>query len=284
MKKRILLVDDEEMTHMNFKKRFENTGYELDFASNSIEGLDKIKRNNYDLIILDIFMPDLNNRQSDNAGVELLKIITELKPGLPVIMNTVIKKVEVASEAIRLGAKAFLIKNSISTEELMARIEDATRTLEKIISCGESARLEFKSSLRWDFKENKIDKKTIGCAWLTTIVAFLNTEGGTLLIGVADDGCILGIEADKFPNEDKYLLHFSNLVNQHIGPEFSQFVNAELIPINSKKVLHVQCEKSKKPVFLRKNKDEEDFYIRVGPSSRKLSIRETLEYLGNKKD
>ncbi len=57
----------------------------------------------------------------------------------------------------------------------------------------ESKTLEFKSSLRWDLKNDQKDDKHITHASLKTIAAFLNTDGGDLLIGVADDGTVLGI-------------------------------------------------------------------------------------------
>ncbi|MCD6174770.1 MAG: ATP-binding protein, partial [Planctomycetes bacterium] len=76
----------------------------------------------------------------------------------------------------------------------------------EVIAAGENDGLEFKSTLRWNLRSNKPDK-AMEIACLKTMAAFLNSEGGTLLVGVEDDGHILGIGADKFPNEDKFLLH-----------------------------------------------------------------------------
>ena len=60
------------------------------------------------------------------------------------------------------------------------------RNAEALIKQGESKTLEFKSTLRWNLKEDRKDKRVTFAA-LKTIAAFLNTEGGDLLIGVADD-------------------------------------------------------------------------------------------------
>ena len=49
-------------------------------------------------------------------------------------------------------------------------------------------------------------------AVLKTIVAFLNSDGGNLLIGVADDGAIIGADVASFDNKDKMGLHLSNLI------------------------------------------------------------------------
>ena len=61
---------------------------------------------------------------------------------------------------------------------------------------GESKTLEFKSTLRWNTKEDRKDDKVITHSALKTVAAFLNTDGGDLLIGVRDDGSIIGIERD----------------------------------------------------------------------------------------
>jgi hypothetical protein len=62
-------------------------------------------------------------------------------------------------------------------------------------------------------------------AWLKAVVGFMNSDGGILLIGVSDDGEILGLDADNFANEDKCRLHFKNLINTYIGVEFTRFIS-----------------------------------------------------------
>ncbi len=155
--------------------------------------------------------------------------------------------------------------------------EASEEDIRALIHKGESAELEFKSTLRWNLKTGKPDKK-IELASLKSIVSFLNSEGGTLLIGVDDEGGILGIDAQNFRNEDKYLLHFNNLIKQHIGLEFSQNLGFALKPVSEKKILVVDCEPSEQPVFL-KHDTEEEFYVRFGPGSRRLPTSKVLEYL-----
>ncbi len=151
------------------------------------------------------------------------------------------------------------------------------RDVENLIARGEGATLEFKSTVRMNLKTEKFGKE-IELAWLKGATAFMNSDGGTLLIGVSDDGEILGVEQDKFESEDKCRLHLKNLVNQHIGAGLSPLIRFQVQPINSKLVVVVQCERSAKPVFL-KGKNKEAFYIRSGPSSVELSPREVLEYV-----
>lgn len=146
---------------------------------------------------------------------------------------------------------------------------------EKIIAQGESEKVEFKSTLRWNLMANKVDK-AMENGVLKTIVAFLNTAGGTLLIGVKDDGSVLGIENDQFPSEDKFLLHFANLVNERIGKQHLGHLHYGLREIAARKILRVDCNPSPDPVFLKNNGEE--FYVRNGPSSAQLSTSEVLEY------
>ncbi|MBI5964046.1 MAG: putative DNA binding domain-containing protein [Chloroflexi bacterium] len=148
--------------------------------------------------------------------------------------------------------------------------------VEKIIQAGESKSVEFKSTLRWSIRAKQNDEK-IEHEVLKTIVAFLNTDGGTLLVGVEDNGNFLGIELDGFPNEDKYLLYFRDLLVTKIGREYFDIIKFGLEPVKEKKALLVECKRSSKPAFVKYD-GKEEFFIRTGPSSAKLSPSEMLEY------
>ena len=155
--------------------------------------------------------------------------------------------------------------------------EDFEERVLTLIHYGESPTVEFKSTMRTNLKSGKVGKE-IELAWLKGVVGFLNTDGGVLLIGVNDAGEVIGIEADNFENDDKCLLHFKNLMNQHIGAEFSKYLQAEVRPVVGKTIVAVSCEKAREPVFLMIGKNEE-FHIRSGPSSMKLTPRQMLQYL-----
>ncbi|HRY15362.1 MAG: putative DNA binding domain-containing protein [Candidatus Competibacteraceae bacterium] len=146
-----------------------------------------------------------------------------------------------------------------------------------LIRYGESPNLEFKSTLRTNLRTGKTGKE-IELAWLKSVVGFLNSDGGILLIGVNDGGEVVGIAADQFENDDKCLLHFKNLINQHVGAEFSKYLHAEIRPVTGKTVVAVVCEKAREPAFLLAGGNEE-FHIRSGPSSIKLTPRQMLQYL-----
>jgi hypothetical protein len=90
------------------------------------------------------------------------------------------------------------------------------------------------------------------------------------------------LEPDHFPNADKYLLHVNNLIRNRIGMEVTQRIKFELKPLDGKEILCFQCLPSPEAVFLKNDKDEE-FYVRMGPGSRKLTSRETLRYMNDRK-
>lgn len=147
-----------------------------------------------------------------------------------------------------------------------------------LIDQGESERLEFKSSLRVNLHTKKPDKK-IEFSVLKSITGFLNTDGGTLLIGVSDDGSILGIKQDGFTNLDKFYQHYTNLVQNHIGNQYLPLIKSALIHMDEENtILKVDCVKSQKPVFLHMN-NEEYFFVRIGPASVKLGDKKLLEYV-----
>ncbi len=152
--------------------------------------------------------------------------------------------------------------------------------LEQTIAGGESSRAEFKSTVRTNLKTGKQGKE-IELAWLKAVVAFLNSQGGILLLGVADDGSILGLDADGFDSNDRCLLHIKNLLNQHLGAEFFRFIRITLVETPDGRVVMIQCTPAGKPVFLRIGKNEE-FYIRSGPASTKLSPSQIVNYIQKK--
>ena len=156
------------------------------------------------------------------------------------------------------------------------RSREQTSTLE-LIREGETEYVEFKSSLRWNIYTNKKDS-AIEHACLKTIAAFMNSEGGTLLIGVNDKGELLGLENDQFQNEDKMLLHITKLINDRISPLHSQFINLNIEGINEKQVLRVDCEAATVPSYLTYQK-EEHFYVRTGPSTTSLNLRKLYDFI-----
>jgi len=158
-------------------------------------------------------------------------------------------------------------------------IQEDRQQLAELLKQGESGKLEYKSTFRWDLKAGKTNP-AVEHASLKTIAGFLNSTGGILLIGVRDDGSIEGIESDRFANEDKFLLHLWTLIRTSLGRDISPYIQTTLEKKEDKTVCIVRCLKSPQPVFLRQSGFNEEFFIRVGPSSNALDISEALRYIG----
>lgn len=142
---------------------------------------------------------------------------------------------------------------------------------------GESDTVEFKSSLRWNVYAKKRDK-AIEFASLKTIAAFINTNGGHLLIGVNDEAEPIGLENEQFENDDKMLLHLTNLIKTRIGTLFMRYIHLSVEELDEQKVLRVDCFPSEHPAYLSDGNDEY-FFIRTGPSTTNLSVSKVYEYI-----
>ena len=152
-------------------------------------------------------------------------------------------------------------------------LTESEKILEKIKQ-GESKTLEFKSSFSKNQYTNKQDPELIKAS-LKNVVAFANTNGGTLLIGVDDDGNILGIENDFYKNDDKYKLDFKNRLKDKIGSKIFGLIDYNILEVNSKLIFVVDIKKSDKAVFYEKK----DFYVRNNPSCDKLLGNDMIEYI-----
>ena len=159
----------------------------------------------------------------------------------------------------------------------------AHRQAEELVKQGEAKTLEFKSTLRWNLREDKKDDKLITHSVLITIAAFLNTDGGDLLIGVADDGTVTGIEKDQFENDDAFMRHLAQAVRNGLGDRAGTCIDPKTQIVQGKTVCLVSCQRSPEPVFLKWKGTEEagdgEFYVRSGPGSVKLNPESATKYI-----
>ena len=153
--------------------------------------------------------------------------------------------------------------------------------VERLILAGESERLEFKSTIRKNLETGEKDKR-MEKAVLKTLVAFLNSEGGTLLVGVQDDGNIIGADVDTFENKDKMGLHLTNLISSQIGNGFLPYISVSMVDFDERVVVRVGCEPCPDPVFLRDGKAE-IFYVRSGPQTVELTGMALIDYVDNRR-
>ena len=171
----------------------------------------------------------------------------------------------------------YMLDDLINEEEFSRE-----RPLSDLISMGEGMGLEFKSTLQWDVVQGK-QNKGLRDATVKTIVAFLNTEGGTLLIGVEDSGAIFGLERDLNivgGSQDRFLQLLNSLVADRIGVQHTPHVVARLDAVDGKPICIVDISKSTSEAFMSGASGSE-FYVRVGNTTRKLDSEGTLVYRHN---
>ena len=156
-----------------------------------------------------------------------------------------------------------------------------------MIAEGESDSVEFKSSLRWDYKEKCINKK-LEEVIVKSVAAFANGQGGTLLIGVDDNGEILGLESDYAGlgdiDRDKFELHLRNVLNNHFGVALvTTKLHVRFHSLADKEVCQIDITACTEPVLVKfpdKNGQlQERFYVRSGNSSQELSKGDMLAYI-----
>jgi hypothetical protein len=159
--------------------------------------------------------------------------------------------------------------------------------LAEIIEAGETHEVEFKTTLRYDMRENRVNKLLEGVI-MKTIAAFSNSEGGMLIIGVNDDMEIIGLENDyntlKEGTKDGFEIHLRNLINQHYGVEFaSKYIRITFSVIEDKEICLIEIKPGDKPLFTKlKDKfglEHENFYLRSGNSSPALPPSEQARYI-----
>lgn len=179
-------------------------------------------------------------------------------------------------------------KIHVSLNSKLQYIEQLSSELSKgiknIISNGESSTLEFKSSFRWDIKHSKVNKQLVAVI-LKTIAGFMNNTGGTLLIGVTDEGTIIGLEKDylnlKKSDRDGFEQAIVTAVSTQLGTDLCNYVHVLFHSINGKDICRLIVMPAPRPVFI-KQKTETKFYVRTGVSTRELNIEEASKFIANR--
>jgi len=125
------------------------------------------------------------------------------------------------------------------------------RPIDVLVGLAESATLEFKSTLQWDVVQGKVNKN-LRDSVLKTVAAFLNSAGGTLVIGMEDDRTIHGLENDvrvTGNSLDRFEQLLASLISDRIGAEFSHLIKMRNETVDGKTVWVVDVEHSLEPAF-----------------------------------
>jgi hypothetical protein len=180
-----------------------------------------------------------------------------------------------------------VVGKDIKNAALAAFRDYAPKTVDQqiaaLIAAGESATVEFKSSVRWDVRESRLNEP-LKFSVIKTVAAFLNSNGGTLLIGVDDDRKILGLQGDysafkKADSQDAFENWLTTQLLDQFGKPAARLFSIHFHEIGRQQICRIIAEPSPVPVFVNeKDGKSEQLYIRTGNSSRALTTREVLEY------
>ena len=151
----------------------------------------------------------------------------------------------------------------------------------RLMATGENDRIEFKSSLRWDRREQRVNKQ-LEKVVAKTLAGFLNADGGTLLIGVDDAGAAAGLAADyetlHRKDRDGFEQHLQQIVARDLGESVASYLTVTFNEIDGQDVCHVSVDPSDHPVYV----DEQQqavFFLRAGNGTRPLPVDEAVKYV-----
>ncbi len=167
----------------------------------------------------------------------------------------------------------------ITTETIPS--PDKLDDLRRLIAAGENERVEFKASMRWDPKTQAANR-SLYYVLAKAIAGMMNAAGGLVLIGVADDGTILGIANDlktlAKPTLDGFRLALADVVKSYLGVDFMSLIRVNFVAVDEKWVCLVSVQPSPQPVFLTVG-DAHEFWVRLWNSTRNLDVMSATRYI-----
>lgn len=293
-KGRVLVVDDLPDVRVTLSGLLSDEGYDVRSASNREKALQMIDAEHFDVAVLDVRLDETD--EANREGLLLMHKLREDHPDTAIIVLTGYADVKMVREALQPDCKGyapafgFLEKSEI--DQLLTYVDRAMEhvalksklSAADLIADGESERVEFKSSMRWDYRQGKVNKD-LEAAVARAMAGMLNCEGGALLIGVADDGAVVGLDKDlqtlRKSDIDGFELALTDIVKNYLGIECMQYIHPTFGLVDGKHICTVSIQKSPAPVYLSADGAHE-FWLRVGNSTRELDVKETVRYIENR--
>jgi len=152
-----------------------------------------------------------------------------------------------------------------------------------LLAKGEGPTVEYKSSLRWDYNQSVVNKDLTKVI-VRTLAAFLNSQGGSLLIGVDDKGTLLDLEVDISTlgkkSLDGFELTLRSAVASHLGEEVDPHVSLTFLTFGDKRVAVAECHAHPTPVYFRDG-NRRELCVRSGNLTRSLDAAAAISYVEN---
>ena len=168
--------------------------------------------------------------------------------------------------------------------QLRGRTPTFARSIDELIDNDEDEGIEFKSTARWDLREERRNP-ALEDAIVKTVAAFLNCEGGTLLIGVGPDGSFVGLGLDyaqvKPPNGDGFVNWLTTHLTNTLGAAAVMRTRARVIAHAGVEICRLDVARSSRPVWAKTSKGGRVFFVRMNNSSREMPQEDVGAYLAD---
>jgi len=285
---RLLWVDDQSDVARTLSNDL--TEHQIEFATSGGEAISLLTDRFYDLVLLDLSMPP-----GMWGGLWVLGEMIVRGVFTPVIVLSGEGTQTETIKAIRLGARDYVTKET-APRELRARVQHALqqaalqvdgigrRPTADLIAGAETRTVEFKETARWNVRRGMRDPE-IEREVIKTVLGLLNAAGGTLLVGIRDDGEVIGLAPDlalfasKRDSRDSLTNWLTTILTQAAGAAITAQVRIRFEPAGAgHELCRIDVPASSHPVF-DAGQDDEAFFVRFENSTRRLTPREAVEYV-----
>ena len=170
-------------------------------------------------------------------------------------------------------------------EEILGTTATWARTTEELLSHDESRTVEHKQTARWNAQEKRRDKRMEEVV-VKTVAGMLNDQGGTLLIGVANDGTPVGLHADyaqvKPPNPDGYINWLDTLFENSIGHAGASRLRIRIDQVNGHDLCRIDVPSSSRPIWVKNKGNDDILYQRRNNSTRQVPPTEVEAFVAER--
>lgn len=171
--------------------------------------------------------------------------------------------------------------NFLKAEKQDLQKDLSKKKTEQLLKTSEGDALEFKETLRYDVKIKKFNRdleKTV----IKSLAAFMNNSGGVLIVGVTDQGKVLGLKRDfdslKKKNKDGFEIHLNQIIDKYIGAQFRHLLDIKFETVNKKIVCRINVKQANEPIFIDFG-DQEHFFLRTGNTTTSLGLSKAYAYI-----
>jgi hypothetical protein len=176
-----------------------------------------------------------------------------------------------------LSLMAFRKRNSL----IFQLEKELEKSLPALLKNMEDDTLEFKSSFRYDYKQQKVNK-ALESVITKTLAGFMNTMGGSLLIGVADDGSVLGLEQDyntlSRKDRDGFTQLLTSTISDKMGVPACRLVRILFHEHDGKDVCRIIVLPSPVPIYVTEDK-QAHLFVRTASGTREMDVQEAMTFI-----